>query len=384
MYYWRLSILLLILSFHPLYSETQDLLGTKDIHQLMNQVFHAHLEKKEISDSILQDALVIYINQFDPYRLYLLESDVAPFNHLSSEQLQYLIEQYKADKYTIFEQLNIVIQASIKRSRELRKEIEAEVKKSSFPLEVKDSLSQEGKKPFARSISELKQRLLQNLVAFMKAYREREGSTKKREAMISFYEAKLRAVEDQYLYQDEQGQPLPLAEQDHLFALHVLKALASSLDDHTSFYESQEAYDLRLLLQKEFQGIGLVLKEAPQGFVVTHLIPEGPAARNGEIKVGDILLKVDGQTITHYPFEKVMGLLHGEKETTLTLTFKHPGEEKSEETYTVQLQREMITLNNDRVDVSSEPFGNGIIGKITLHSFYQGEGYRVKKMSECD
>jgi carboxyl-terminal processing protease len=31
-------------------------------------------------------------------------------------------------------------------------------------------------------------------------------------------------------------------------------------------------------------------------------------------------------------------------------------------------------LNNDRVDVRSEVFGNGIIGIITLHSFYQGDG----------
>ncbi len=39
----------------------------------------------------------------------------------------------------------------------------------------------------------------------------------------------------------------------------------------------------------------------------------------------------------------------------------------------VELTRSKIVLDDKRVDVEAEPFGDGIIGKITLYSFYEGD-----------
>jgi carboxyl-terminal processing protease len=39
----------------------------------------------------------------------------------------------------------------------------------------------------------------------------------------------------------------------------------------------------------------------------------------------------------------------------------------------VELVRSKMTLPDQRVDVQAEPFGDGVIGKITLHSFYEGD-----------
>jgi carboxyl-terminal processing protease len=38
----------------------------------------------------------------------------------------------------------------------------------------------------------------------------------------------------------------------------------------------------------------------------------------------------------------------------------------------IELRREPITVDEERVDVTSEPFANGIVGTIKLHAFYQG------------
>ena len=155
----------------------------------------------------------------------------------------------------------------------------------------------------------------------------------------------------------------------------MLKALANSLDSHTSFYKANEAFDLRVRLQKEFKGIGLVLKDANEGIIVTHLLEGGPAAKSQVIEPGDILMEVDGKSVLGQPFEKVMEKLHGDKNTHIALTFKRPpGSKEAGKIYTADLLREIITLNNNRVSLSSEPFGSGIIGTIALHSFYQGEG----------
>jgi carboxyl-terminal processing protease len=42
------------------------------------------------------------------------------------------------------------------------------------------------------------------------------------------------------------------------------------------------------------------------------------------------------------------------------------------ELFDVTLVRRMIVMGDQRVDVASEPFGDGLVGIVTLHSFYEG------------
>lgn len=228
--------------------------------------------------------------------------------------------------------------------------------------------------PFAQNLDTLKERILENLGTYLQEQKSRLDKPQKEQILMG-YEARLREFENQYLYQDEKGEPLPKTEQENLFSIHVLKALASSLDSHTSFYKANEAFDIRVRLQKEFRGIGLVLKDAPNGVVVTHILKGGPADKSNLIKIGDVLIEVDGQSVVDHPFEKTMEMLHGEKNTQVKLTFKRQGVGDVH----VVLTRELIILNNDRVDIHSQPFGKGIIGMITLHSFYQGDGLSSEK-----
>lgn len=363
-----------------------DSLKANDIHRIMDQIFSEHVNKKGLDAHILHHALLIYINQFDPYRMYLLANEVAAYTKLPQAELNSAIEQYKQNDYSLFKKLNSLIQSSIERSRKIREGFEAEVKNSLFhpsPDKERSMASGGTAEPFPSTLQQLRERIMQNLAAYIDLQKERTGGTltpQKKEQILKSYEIKLREFEDQYLYQDEKGGPLPAAAQENLFTIHVLKALASSLDSHTSFYQANEAYDIRVRLQKEFRGIGLVLKDAPNGVVVTHMLEGGPAERSKLIKIGDILIEVDGESVVDHPFEKIMEMLHGEKNTSVKLTFKRKGEKgEPDQIYNVELKRELIILNNDRVDVSSEPFGNGIIGKITLHSFYQGDGVSSEK-----
>lgn len=354
----------------------QDLLRSNDIHQIMEQILSQHVDKKAMSDKILQSSITLYIDQFDPQRVYLLDTEVEPYLHLTPEELNQAIEQYKRGDFSIYKKLNGVIQTSIERSRKIRKELESQVKNKQMP--AVSTASSEDNIPFAKTVDQLKERLKSNQDLFLEAYKRRFGeamSAQQKEQVLQGYETRIREFENQYLYQNDKGEPIPAPEQENLFTIHVLKSLASSLDAHTSFYQASEAYDMRVRLQKEFKGIGLVLKDTSSGVMVTHMLEGGPAATNGQIKIGDLLLEVDGESIVGQQFEKVMEKLHGDKNSNVKLKLRHPGEKGQEGgVYTVDLVRQEIILNNDRVDISSEPFGNGIIGKITLHSFYQGDG----------
>lgn len=382
----KLLYILLVVSiscFH-LDAYDQDMLKVNDVNRIMKQILEHHVDKKEMTATVLQNSLIAYIDQFDPHRIYLLESDLAPYVNLSPTRLNQLIEQYKRQDLSVFKQLNDTIQVSIRRSRKLREEIE--VDSSIFYKK----LNQEGKEPgyesFATTITELKARLSQQLALFVSLQRKRRHGEEplKQESLqkelIQAYEDQFREFENNYLYESEKGQPLPTSEQENLFTIHILKALASSLDAHTTFYQAKEAYDMRVRLQKEFFGIGVVLKDTPTGAIVSRLLEGGPAAKSGLIQSGDVLVEVDGKRVMDHPFEKIMEMLHNDKKNEVILVFRRLGENgQADKMFTVTLKREEIILNNDRVDVKAETFGNGIIGILTLHSFYQGEGISSEK-----
>jgi carboxyl-terminal processing protease len=378
--YWKIFLMAYIFSFGCVYALEQDLLKIDDISRIMQQILKQHVDKKEISSKIVEGSLLIYINQFDPQRIYLLEEETQPFLHLSSDKIKQIIQQYQQKNFSLFVELNQVVQKSIERARQLRKEVLTSLPKNIDPqllvepIRVHDS--------FAKSVDELKERWRQNLYGFL-AYEKKlypaVSTLHQFEPFIQNYENRLKILENQYIYQNEEGNALSPSEQENLFSIHVLKALASSLDAHTSFYQNNEAYDMRVRLQKEFQGIGLILKDMSQGVIVTRMVPDGPAARSGLIKPGDILVEIDHNPIKSESFKKVMEKLHGEKNSIVELSFKRKEEGKADQIYLVKLTREAIILNNDRVDVSSEVFGNGIIGKINLHGFYQGTDVSSEK-----
>lgn len=372
-----LSFLLCICAFTTCISaHDSDLLKTRDIAAVMKNMLDEHLGEKKISKEVFKHALSQFIEQFDRDHIYLLEEEVAPYLSPSEELLQKGMDEYQKKNFEIFQDINKIFQQAILRNRNIR---HIEEKNSKIFLFSKEALSLMQKEfttsSFAKNETELKQRILQNIEQTIVKQKKRFGNAfnnESKEQILSSYEDNKREFENQYLYQNSKGDSLAQEQQDHLFSLHVLKALAISLDSHTSFYKSTEAYEIRLRLEKEFRGIGIVFKETDKGAaIVSQLLEGGPAAKSEKIHVGDRLIEIDGESVTNVPFDNIIDHLRGEKDSSVNLTFI-PNDNPNAK-ITVELKRETIILKNDRVDVSSEAFGDGIIGIITLHSFYQGK-----------
>ncbi len=356
----------------------QDLLKLSDVHKIMEQILTYHNNKKDMSQGILKHGLEIYVDQFDSYRIYLIQSEVEPLLNPGAEALNWELESYNSNNFSMFTQLNQRIQAAIQRARLWRSQIEkdpAAVFKDYAENFEKESPSKYFYVPkeYARDTSELEQRMKSYLMRFINEHRRHYGEKTNKEPpekILAEYESFMRSFENQYLYLDEQGKSLPPQEQENLFTLHILKALASSLDAHTSFYNANEAYSMKVRLKKGFQGIGIVLNSTKEGATIASFVPGGAAAKSGQVKVNDVITAVNGEPVINYTLEQVLELLHNDKEPTVTLTLKRPNETQP---IKVTLTRQPIALNEDRATFSSEAFGDGIIGKITLHSFYQSD-----------
>jgi carboxyl-terminal processing protease len=365
-----------------LVADGQELLKTQDIHKIMEQILSQHAEKNKMTGSVIKNSLKIYVEEFDPFRTYLLDAEIAPYLHLSDSDLQKIVDQYEENNYTVYEKLNELFTSAIMRSRKIREELE---KNSNQSFESATSLTTEGReelllnKGFAPNLADLKTRIKNQLVVLVESSKKRYGDAyvkKNQNAIIDMYEKRIKTFENQYLFNHQDNKHLTKVEKDNLFVMHILKSLAKGLDAHTEFYNPTEAHDMKMHLENTFQGIGVVLQDSPEGIVVSSLLPGTPAAKSGLVKVNDQIVEIDGQNISELEVDDAADKLQGKAGTTVALLIKRKvleGSQVQDKQFTVQLKREPITIDEDRVVSTFEHFGNGIIGKLTLNSFYQNE-----------
>jgi carboxyl-terminal processing protease len=295
------------------------------------------------------------------------------------------VDEYQHSQFTEYMVLNDVIQKAIERSRKIRASLENNTphlfqKSDSFASSGQEEWSDPDlKRPFPANESELSNRIRKSLVQFIASERKRFGTNYvvNREAQtIRLYERQARHHENQYLFLDDNGQSMSESEKQNAFAMHVLKSLANSLDAHTTVLNPTEAYDMRIRLEKELQGIGVALQPKTNGFVITQIMRDGPAAKSGQVKVNDVIVEINGVQIRNMNLGRVMEMLRGKPGTSATLLLKRSVMEQGalvEKAIPVTLIREELAVDEDRARWSYETFNGGIIGKIQLNSFYQSD-----------
>jgi C-terminal peptidase (prc) len=362
-----------------------EILKMDDVNRIMNQIFEQHVDKKEITSAILKKSFKVYIDQFDPDRVYLLDGEVQKYLSMGDAEVLRMVEKYKQGKFPEFEELNGVIQQSILRSRKIRQSLEGDI---AALFQKSDGVASDGnqdwtdpdlKRPFAKSVPELTDRIKQQIVKFISKERKRYGDSyviAREPQTIRIFEKEDIIHEDQYLFVNENGQPMSAVENQNAFVMHILKALASALDAHTTVLNSTEAYDMRLRLEKEMQGLGILLRPTTDGYIISQLVREGPAAKSGLVQINDKLWEIDGTQVSSLPLDKVMEMFRGKNGTNVTLLLKRTTNERGspvEKMVKATLTRENIAVNEDRVQSNIVSTAMGNIGIIKLDTFYQGD-----------
>jgi carboxyl-terminal processing protease len=341
-------------------------LKKEDVRRTMEEMLAYHVEYKEFSSLIARRSLKLYVEQFDPDRVYLLSSEAKPYLEPKDEKIKSVIQKYRQDNLSEYARLNRVIQDSIARSRAYRDELKEELIESNETPQIVGGTYLD----YARNEKELKERIKKQLIRVLWIEKQANHlstlNAQQRKKIFALWENRFARIENTYLSENKS---------DHYLCMHVLKAFAKSLDAHTSYYSPEEAYEMRTSLEKQFKGIGVVLRESMDGIVIHDMIKGGPAERSGKISSGDLLVEINGQTIEGIPYEEVLKRLQSDGKEKIQIGLRRLAGENEPQVYRVDLKREKIVLQDDRVQYSFERYADGIIGKISLPSFYEsGEG----------
>lgn len=124
----------------------------------------------------------------------------------------------------------------------------------------------------------------------------------------------------------------------------ALKGMLSGLDPHSQYLEPKDYKAVQDDTRSRFSGVGVVLSQKEGRLLVVSVMDASPAMR-ADVRVGDQLLKVDGQLTEKQSVNDVANLLRGESGQSVKLIVYRPS---TKETREVEVQRESIKVSTVR------------------------------------
>ncbi len=327
----------------------------EDIPIVMEKLFNFHVENKTLNETIMKRWIKIYIDQFDQEKIYLLEKEISPYLNMSSEQVKKVINRVNNGDYSDFERLSVIFNGAILRAKELRNSLYSKlIYKGSYSINRVDNDS------FSSNMDNLIDRQTSYYESFFYINNQRSNidSLEKKKKIVLLLNKKINRFEKRHFYD--------VSDNNNLFILFVLKGFAKSLDSHTTFFSNDEALEMRKSLEKEFVGLGIVLSEGVDGVMITDIIKKSPADNSNQINLNDVIVSIDNEDLDELAFDEVLDKLKKkDNKESITLTLLSNNIQKK-----VTLKWDSITINEERLAYTYEPYADGIIAKLTLNSFY--------------
>jgi carboxyl-terminal processing protease len=327
-------------------------LKAEDVNRKLKEMTKAHARHKKLDTEITQRALSNYIDYLDPSKTYFLEEEVEIWVDAPQSTLDKVLKGYKRHDYLAFQAISNQMEKAIAR----RNAIEAELDSAPLPTGVQ---AEEFKNlGWANNESELKDRLLR-----LRSYQA--------EVAGSLYEEPAVAIQLMGKRRERRERELlgasPVDREKMLYA-NVLKATASALDSQTTYFTPDEASSFLIDLQQRLFGIGVQMRDNLNGFTVVRVIEGGPAYQEGSLRPEDLIVAVDGESVMGLDIQDAVQRIRGTAGTPVVLTVM-----RGQITTDVSIQRGEVVMKEQRIETSVAPYGDGVIGRIALYSFYQDE-----------
>lgn len=160
-----------------------------------------------------------------------------------------------------------------------------------------------------------------------------------------------------------------------------LNAYATAIDPHTNYFGPRAADNFNIQMRLSLIGIGAVLQQKDEYTLIRELVPGGPAASSGKLKVGDRIVAV-GQgekgplvEVLGWRLDDVVALIRGAKDSVVRLDVLPADVPVDGQHKQLTLVRKKITMEEQsaKKSIITTPAADGErrVGVIALPGFYQ-------------
>jgi len=308
-----------------------------ELPDLLTTILQYHNGKHELDEQILVQSHQHFFDQFDPYKIYLLEKEVHPY--LTPKKI--FVERIKKKSFETYLAMLNLCQQAIHRARLFRKQIQ----KPAFffvPYET-----------YAKNLTSLRARI------------NRFIGAKIQEKTLSLPLDQARREIDQAMktYEDKW---LTLTKKDSQLAKHILQSILTSLDAHSKIMNVNQARKMRERLTKQGFGTGIELNFYNGNCVIKHVTKGSPADRAG-LQPNDLVLSIQNNSTTSFSQSQLNELLNSEKRGRVSILV-----EREAKKIPFSIPRKTYTILEGRAEISYKTSPYGTLGILTLPSLYRG------------
>ena len=126
------------------------------------------------------------------------------------------------------------------------------------------------------------------------------------------------------------------------FMLAGIDGMLSTLDPYTVFMDEDQSDDLDQLTTGKYAGVGISI-HAKDNVITIMSVEEGYSADKAGMRIGDVIIEVDGYKVQSLPLKDIQNLIKGESNTEVNVTVRRDGEPKP---ITFNLIRHEVTIKN--------------------------------------
>jgi len=343
---------------------------TKSVISALSQ---RHYQPKKFDDSLSVMLYKQFLKKIDFGKRFLTQEDIKVLN-----QYKYnLDDELRVPTFEFFDKSISLLKTRL----ELTKTFYKELLDKEFEFKTKESVEMDPDKlDYAKDEADLKEnwrkvlkyevltRIVEQEESQEKAIANKDTSVK----IKTYAEIEKESREKVKKRYDEMFHRIDKLDNDDRFADYI-NALTEVYDPHTNYFPPKDKEDFDINMSGSLEGIGAQLSQRDEYIRVERIIPGSPSWKQGELKEGDIILKVaqgsdEPVDVVDMRLDDAVRLIRGKKGTEVRLTVK-----KTDGTIKkITLIRDIIKLEETfaKSAVINPSGGNDEIGYIKLPSFY--------------
>ena len=337
---------------------------------LMGVLQYAHYQPKEVDDSLSAKVYENLLGQLDRTKHFFTQEDL---KQLSAHKYS-IDDQIKAGRFDFFDQ---TWQTLHKRIDVLQPFIEAELSKpyvyngnEEYVLEdepqnymVNEAALLEDWKRW------LKFQSLERLSRKMESQKKMKDSASA--SKIKPYDTlELGARNETKKFYADWFKRLKKMDRRDQIAMYA-NAISEVYDPHTEYFPPEDKDNFDIGMTGKLEGIGATLTERDGYIKVERIVPGSASYRQGELKAGDLILKVaqgsaEPVDVVDMKLDDAIQLIRGKKGTEVRLTVKKP----DGKTQVIPIIREVVVIEDTYARSAIINYQGLSLGLIQLPSFY--------------
>ena len=341
---------------------------------IMSGLNGAHYNPQKIDDNFSVKFFDLYIKRLDSPKLFLMQPDIDNMAKYKTK----IDDQINGETFELFNLSN-----ELKTTRVLEKEAwYKEILSKPFNYKSEEEYETDGAKaPFAKNEAELKNKWrqylqyqtlarLNDLVVAQEKIKEVKAKRDTAALIKPFDSLEVEARGKVLKTQNDWFKRLKKVNRKDRYAEYI-NTITGVFDPHTDFYPPKEKKMFDQSMSGQLEGIGAKLQQKDDYIKISELIIGGPAYKQGELKAGDVIIKVaqankEPIDIVGMDMDDAIELIKGKKGTIVNLTVK-----KIDGTIKViSITRDIIALDETFAHSAIMQNEKNKVGYINLPSFY--------------